>query len=57
VPFVFIQLIMVAIVIAFPRLVLVSLDSGPKIDPSKVKIEAPSLDQGGGGQPFIPQIK
>jgi len=57
VPFVFIQLIMVAIVIAFPRLVLVSLDSGPKIDPSKVKIEAPSLDQGGGDQPFIPQIK
>ena len=57
VPFVFIQLIMVTIVIAFPRLVLVSLDSGPKIDPSKVKIEAPKLDEGGADQPFIPQIK
>ena len=30
---------MVAIVIAFPELVLGGLDSGPKIDPSKVKIE------------------
>ncbi|MGE5203801.1 MAG: TRAP transporter large permease, partial [Acidobacteriota bacterium] len=57
IPFVFIQLIMVSIVIAFPRLVLISLDTGPKIDPNKVKIEAPSLDQGGADQPFIPQIK
>jgi len=56
IPFVLIQLIMVTIVIAFPRLVLVSLDTGPKVDPNKIKIEAP-LDQGGGEQPFIPQIK
>jgi len=57
IPFVCIQLIMVAIVILFPRLVLVSLDTGPNIDPNKVKIEAPVLDQGGSEQPFIPQIK
>ncbi|WP_119417980.1 TRAP transporter large permease [Desertibaculum subflavum] len=41
VPFVVIQVIMVAIVIAFPGLVTAGLDSGPKIDPSKVKIELP----------------
>ena len=57
IPFVCIQLIMVTIVILFPRLVLVSLDTGPNIDPNKVKIEAPVLDQGGSEQPFIPQIK
>ncbi len=46
-PFVFIQVIMVGIVIAFPGLVTSSLDSGPKIDPSKVKIElqAPPSDE------------
>jgi tripartite ATP-independent transporter DctM subunit len=41
VPFVFIQIIMVALVIAFPQLVLGGLDSGPKVDPSKIKIEIP----------------
>jgi TRAP-type mannitol/chloroaromatic compound transport system permease large subunit len=39
VPFVCIQLIMVGLVIAFPRLVLAGLDSGPKVDPSKVQIQ------------------
>jgi len=39
VPFVVIQVIMVAIVIAFPWLVTSGLNKGPKIDPSKVKIE------------------
>jgi TRAP-type mannitol/chloroaromatic compound transport system permease large subunit len=39
IPFVCIQLIMVGLVIAFPRLVLAGLDSGPKIDPSKVQIQ------------------
>jgi TRAP-type mannitol/chloroaromatic compound transport system permease large subunit len=39
VPFVVIQVIMVAIVIAFPWLVTAGLDKGPKQDPSKVKIE------------------
>jgi len=47
IPFVFIQVIMVAIVIAFPGLVTGNLDSGPKVDPSKVKIElqAPLSDE------------
>ena len=39
IPFVCIQLIMVALVIAFPTLVLAGLDSGPKVDPSKVQIQ------------------
>ncbi len=39
VPFVVIQVIMVGIVIAFPGLVTAGLDKGPKMDPSKVKIE------------------
>jgi len=39
VPFVCIQLIMVGLVIAFPTLVLAGLDSGPKVDPSKVQIQ------------------
>jgi TRAP-type mannitol/chloroaromatic compound transport system permease large subunit len=41
VPFVGIQLLMVAIVIAFPALVLGGLDTASKIDPNKVKIEVP----------------
>jgi TRAP-type mannitol/chloroaromatic compound transport system permease large subunit len=44
VPFVFIQVLMVGIVIAFPQLVLGGLDHGPKLDPSKVKIEIPQTD-------------
>ncbi|HEV2547796.1 MAG TPA: TRAP transporter large permease subunit [Stellaceae bacterium] len=39
IPFVCIQLIMVGLVIAFPTLVLAGLDSGPKVDPSKVQIQ------------------
>ncbi len=39
VPFVVIQVIMVGLVIAFPGMVTAGLDKGPKMDPSKVKIE------------------
>ena len=39
VPFVFIQVIMVALVIAFPELVTAGLDKASTVDPSKVKIE------------------
>ena len=39
VPFVVIQIIMVILVIAFPGMVTSGLDKGPKMDPSKVKIE------------------
>jgi hypothetical protein len=38
VPFVVIQVIMVALVIAFPQLVTLGLDKGPKLDPSKIEI-------------------
>ncbi|MGE0734210.1 MAG: TRAP transporter large permease subunit [Alphaproteobacteria bacterium] len=38
VPFVCIQLIMVAIIIAFPNLVLSGLDRGPTKDPTKIEI-------------------
>jgi tripartite ATP-independent transporter DctM subunit len=41
VPFVIMQLAMVAAVIAFPGMVLASLDSGPKVDPTKIQIEVP----------------
>jgi TRAP-type mannitol/chloroaromatic compound transport system permease large subunit len=41
VPFVIMQLAMVATVIAFPGMVLSSLDRGPKVDPSKIQIELP----------------
>lgn len=44
VPFVCIQLIMVALVIAFPNLVLSGLDHSPKVDPSTIKIEIPLND-------------
>ena len=41
IPFVVIQLVMVAVLIGFPGLVLSSLDRGPKVDPTKIRIEAP----------------
>jgi TRAP-type mannitol/chloroaromatic compound transport system permease large subunit len=41
IPFVVMQLAMVGIVIAFPSMVLGSLDGGPKIDPTKIQIEVP----------------
>jgi TRAP-type mannitol/chloroaromatic compound transport system permease large subunit len=43
IPFVIIQLIMVGVVIAFPGLVLASLDRGPEIDPNKIQIEVPQI--------------
>src|SRR5204863_6979921 len=41
VPFVCMQLAMVAAVIAFPAMVLASLDSSSKVDPTKIRIEVP----------------
>ncbi len=46
VPFVCIQVIMVALVIAFPKLVLSGVDRGTGIDPNKVQIDIPQGDQG-----------
>jgi len=44
VPFVFIQLIMVLLVIFFPAMVMHYKGSGPKIDVNKVKIELPQVE-------------
>jgi TRAP-type mannitol/chloroaromatic compound transport system permease large subunit len=44
IPFVFIQVIMVVIVILFPAMVMHYKGSGPQIDPSKVKIEIPQIE-------------
>jgi TRAP-type mannitol/chloroaromatic compound transport system permease large subunit len=46
VPFVVMQLAMVALVIAFPAMVLASLDSGSKTDPTKIQIEVPQSAPG-----------
>ncbi len=44
VPFVIIQCIMVALVIAFPSMVMHYKSTGPQVDPSKVKIEIQTPD-------------
>ncbi|MDT3680794.1 MAG: TRAP transporter large permease subunit [Burkholderiaceae bacterium] len=49
IPFVVIQLIMVAMVIGFPGLVTGGLDRAKKIDLDTIKIEAPSGGYGSGG--------
>src|SRR6266540_1429279 len=46
VPFVVLQLAMVAMVIAFPAMVLASLDTGTKIDPTKIQIDVPQAAPG-----------
>jgi tripartite ATP-independent transporter DctM subunit len=46
VPFVCIQVIMVALIIAFPNLVLSGVDRGTGIDPNKVQIEIPQTNYG-----------
>ena len=51
IPWVVLQLIMVAIVIFWPGLVTSMLDSGPKVDPSKVQIILPPEDTLPGSKP------
>jgi TRAP-type mannitol/chloroaromatic compound transport system permease large subunit len=51
VPFVVIQCIMVALVIAFPGMVMHYKDQGPQIDPSKIEIRIPGLGAGAPGAP------
>jgi tripartite ATP-independent transporter DctM subunit len=41
-PFVALQLLLVALVIAFPKQVTYFLDTDPKVDPAKVRIEIPA---------------
>jgi hypothetical protein len=66
-PWVGMQLILVAIVIFWPQSVTYWLDHGPKVDPNSIKIEVPgfggqlglpSLGQpgGGNGTPQIPGL-
>ena len=47
-PYVFIQLLMVGLVIAFPGMVMHYKGSGPVVDPNTIKIEVPGFGQGGG---------
>ena len=44
VPFVFIQIIMVSLVIAFPQMVTSGLDKGNNVDANSVKIEIPAYE-------------
>ena len=44
VPFVGIQIIMIALVIAFPQMVTVNLDKGSSVDVNSVKIEIPAYE-------------
>jgi hypothetical protein len=46
VPFVCIQVIMVALIIMFPNLVLSGVDRGTGIDPNKVQIDIPQINYG-----------
>jgi TRAP-type mannitol/chloroaromatic compound transport system permease large subunit len=52
VPFVLMQLAMVGVIIAFPGLVLASLDTGPKVDINKIRIEVPQT-----APQAIPQVQ
>jgi tripartite ATP-independent transporter DctM subunit len=54
VPYVVIQLIMVAILIFFPGLVLDSVHGAAKFDPSTIQIELPPMDQ---GEPEVIEFK
>jgi len=53
IPWVFMQIILVAIVIYWPGSVTYWLDKGPKIDPSKVEIRIEMPGMGGGGLPGL----
>jgi len=44
IPWVFLQLILVVIVIAWPGSVTYWIGGGPKVDPSTIKIEIPSIE-------------
>ncbi|MDK1386772.1 TRAP transporter large permease subunit [Sinorhizobium sp. 8-89] len=49
VPFVGIQILMVALTIMFPQMVMHYKGSGAGVDPSTIKIEVPGFGTGGGG--------
>jgi TRAP-type mannitol/chloroaromatic compound transport system permease large subunit len=45
VPYVVIQLVMVALVIAFPAMVMVYKSDAPTVDPTQIQIDIPGVDQ------------
>jgi len=47
VPFVMIQVVMIGLVIMFPKMVMVYKDDVPVVDPGKMQFEIPETDQGG----------
>ncbi|MDQ6619567.1 MAG: TRAP transporter large permease subunit [Pseudomonadota bacterium] len=51
-PFVIIQIIMVALVIAFPQMVMVYKAGETKVDPNKIQIDLPSSGDPGGAPSF-----
>ena len=54
-PYVFIQLIMVGLVIAFPQMVMHYKGTGPVVDPNTIQIQVPGFgnQDGGGGLPTL----
>jgi len=48
IPFIAIQVLMIGIVIVFPRIVTHYKDVGPAVSPSEIRIEAPNFGSGGG---------
>jgi len=54
VPFVGIQIIMIALVIAFPQMVTVNLDKGSSVDVNSVKIEIPAYEYNTDENPATP---
>jgi hypothetical protein len=57
IPFVCIQIIMVAVLIAFPQLVTFGLDQDETVDLDAVKIETPTSDYGAPATPGIDKVK
>ncbi|HMX21948.1 MAG TPA: TRAP transporter large permease subunit, partial [Accumulibacter sp.] len=51
IPFVCIQILMVAVLIAFPQLVTLGLDTDEKVDLDAVQIETPTSDYGTSAPP------
>jgi TRAP-type mannitol/chloroaromatic compound transport system permease large subunit len=56
VPFVCIQLVMVALVIAFPQMVMVYQADHKQVDPSTIRIDVPMIDSGTGAPGISPSL-
>jgi len=51
VPFVLIQIVMIALVIAFPQMVMVYKAKESTVDPTKIQIQLPPMEMTPSGQP------